>query len=84
MPEKMFKFTVTNERTHETTSFLGQGTNLLDALKDGMKNVDAPFQPKNDGRPRVVHGLAVQTGSGIVKRTLVEFESDEPATIEEL
>lgn len=76
---KMFEFSVRNTKTGESTKFLGQGLNIADALKDGMKCITDTFRPKNDGKARDQNGLGVTTPAGaVVKRTLAEFESDEP------
>lgn len=79
MSLKMFKFSVENTRTGESTAFLGQGDSVEVAFKDGVKNVVDPFRPSSSGARRPEHSLAVTTKSGaIVKRTLAEFQSDQP------
>jgi hypothetical protein len=78
MSEKLFKFTVTNERTHETASFMGQGSTIMDAMKDGLKNIGSK------SRKDIVNSLSILTSSGVVNRTVEEFEGDQPAIIEEL
>ena len=77
MSVKQFKFSVENTRTRESTAFIGQGETIAEALKDGMKCVEATFRPKSDGQNRGQIGLAVHLANGsIVNRPLREFESD--------
>lgn len=88
MSVKQFKFSVENTRTRESASFIGQGETIAEALKDGMKCVEATFRPKSDGQNRGQTGLAVHLANGeVVNRTLREFESDGPIaapTVEDL
>lgn len=78
---KMFEFSVKNTRTGESTAFLGQGTTVEAAFKDGAGNVIASFRPSSDGKKRPAHGLAVTCKDGVIRsRTLGEFEGDEAYT----
>lgn len=74
---KFFEFRVTNKKTGESTGFLGQGETMQEAWSDGTSNVTAIFRPKQDGKARRTHGLAVTTSAGsVVIKTLQEFEGD--------
>lgn len=74
---KQFTFTVENGRTHERIRFIGQGCDIMEALKDALKGADATFRPKNDGKQRDSIGVMAETlKHGIVKRSLKEFEGD--------
>lgn len=77
MSEKLYHFTVRNDRTGETIEFKGQGENLLDACKDGYKLMGDTFRPKNDGRARDPGMCNVTLPDGTkAPRTLKEWESD--------
>lgn len=88
MNPRLYHFTIRNERTGESISFLGQGDKLDDAFKDGVKNCGDTFRPKNDGRQRPPNSCAVTLKNGQrVSRTFSEWDSDKPYTesrIEEL
>lgn len=88
MSVKQFRFSVENTRTRESTAFIGQGETIAEALKDGIKCVEATFRPKSDGQNRGQTGLAVKLANGsVVNRTLREFESDgqvAESTVEDL
>lgn len=84
MSQKLFRFSIENLRTKETTAFIGQGDTIDVAMKDGIKGANTPFRPKNDGKSRPDNGVMVKTSSGAtVRRTLAEFESDIPHEAEE-
>lgn len=74
MSLKLFKFTVENTRTAETTNFLGQGHTVEEAFKDGIKNCRTQFRGKNDGKARDELGMMVQTAQGVKHRPLPEFK----------
>jgi hypothetical protein len=79
MSLKMFEFWVKNPVTGEWIHFLGQGERLLAAAKDGIENLEAPFRPKQNGRPQALTSCAVKLRDGrIVGRLLKAFESDRP------
>jgi len=64
-------------QTGESAGFLGQGTTMQEAWSDGTANVVASFRPKQDGKARRQHGLAVVTKTGgVVIKSLQEFEND--------
>lgn len=72
---KLYRIAVTNMRTRETLSFLGQGVSVAEALKEGMANVQASFRPR-DGVTRESSRVAVTLADGsTVLRTLAEFEA---------
>ncbi len=73
----MFRFSVENMTTRESAAFIGQGTNIKDALADGLKVVQDTFRPKNDGKQRDPFGVMVQLRTGeFVSRKLQDFEGD--------
>lgn len=75
--DRLFHFTVRNDRTGETIEFKGQGENLPDAFKDGYKLMGETFRPKNDGKARDPITCNVTTKDGKkVARTLRDWESD--------
>ncbi len=79
MSLKLFRFSVENMTTHEHAKFIGQGSTIAAAISDGLKVVQDTFRPKNDGKQRDPHGLAVTLPSGeIVNRKLQDFEGDVP------
>lgn len=74
---KMFEIRVTNTRSKETLMFLGQGTTVADAVSDGVKCVQAVFQPK-EGRISEPGNRRVVTADGrTILRTLAAFEEDD-------
>ncbi len=76
---KLFEFAVTNQRTGETISFLGQGLAVEEAFKDGVKNCQDTFKHKNDGKQRDPNSCAVTLKNGQrVLRMFKEWESDLP------
>lgn len=78
MSTHLFKFWAMNMATKQATQFLGQGETLDEAWKDAIKNLNAPFRPKQDGRvhPPIPLTVTLQDGSKIT-RSLQEFERDE-------
>lgn len=75
--DRLFHFTVRNDRTGESIEFKGQGENLPDAFKDGYKLMGETFRPKNDGKARDPMICNVTTKDGKkAPRTLREWESD--------
>jgi hypothetical protein len=83
--EKLFHFSVRNDRTGETIQFKGQGENLPDAFKDGYKLMGDTFRPKNDGKARDPMTCNVTTADGVtVLRTLREWEGDVPHGVVEV
>jgi hypothetical protein len=82
---KIWTVTVTNRVTKETVIFLGQGTNVAEAVADGAKGLGSIFRPKSDGKaaePGAAGGpslCAVILPDGTrVLRTLGDFQSDRP------
>ena len=72
----LFRFDVENLSSRERTSFIGQGDTLQEDFAEGLKNVNEPFRPKQDGKFRPPTGLAVRTAAGqVVTRQVKEFES---------
>lgn len=63
-PLKMFHFTVENTRSKQEFAFLGQGTSVEEAFKDGIANCAAPFRPKQDGRPPILLNICVHNPDG--------------------
>lgn len=76
---KMFEIYVRNPVTKETAKFLGQGTNLKDAVKDGLDGIGKPFRPKQDGKERELTSLGVKLPTGEwVNRSVKNFEAEAP------
>lgn len=83
---KLWPITVTNPRTRETVSFLGQGVTVLEAVSDGAKNCAESYRPNQSGvsmNPGEKGGptrVACRREDGsIVWRSLSEFEADPDA-----
>jgi len=75
----MFRIVVTNLTTKESATFLGQGTTIEDAFKDGYKNTKEPYRHRQDGRPHPPLPLSVTTATGeSVSRELKHFETGIP------
>ena len=76
---KMYRFKVQNMRTREVAGFLGQGMDIAEAFKEGLKNCSDPFRPNSNGKKTHEHGIGVTLPDGReVSRTVKEFESDVP------
>lgn len=79
-PLQMFAFMVRAEKTGETCGFLGQGTTIEEAWKDGCACINAPFRPSSSGgRPNKPLDLSVTLKDGTkVNRPKEAFESGIP------
>lgn len=76
----MFSFRVTNMRTKESATFLGQGEKMEEAFKDGLKNAADTFRASSSGKIRPENCLACHTPDGrVVQRMVRDFESDRGA-----
>lgn len=79
---KLWPITVTHPHSKETISFLGQGTTVLEAVNDGVKNLGETYRPNQSGsagRPGEKGGPSRIGCTGpngkIVWRSLREFEA---------
>lgn len=71
----MFRFSVENMSSGESTDFIGQGETLFEALTDGVKNVNATTRRSGS------KNLLVRTKDGKLEpRTMAEFESKQRGT----
>lgn len=77
---KQFTFWIKNDRTGEATQFIGQGTNVADAFKDGAENAKAHFGTSSSGAPPIsLARLAVRLRDGRrVFRAWQDFEGSVP------
>lgn len=74
---KMYVIQVTHPQTKEVLKFLGQGTTVVEAVTDGVKELGHPFRPKSDGKERGESFMNVVDRDGNpVRRTLKQFEAD--------
>jgi hypothetical protein len=77
----MFRIQVTNMTTEETATFLGQGTTMEEAFKDGYKNVKESYRHRQDGRPHPPLPLTVHTADGAyAPKDVKHFETGIPPT----
>lgn len=78
MSAHLFKFCAMNMTTKQATQFIGQGETLETAFKDAVKNLNAPYRPKQDAKehPPIPLTVTLQDGSKIT-RSLQDWESDE-------
>jgi hypothetical protein len=88
--QRLFKFSVENLSSGESADFIGQGETVLEALSEGVKNVNATWRPSSSGKKTGSHDLMVRTKDGqVVRRSMQEFESKQreaapvPASIPE-
>lgn len=79
---KLWPITVTNPSSKETIRFLGQGTTVLEAVNDGVKNLGETYRPNQSGsagRPGEKGGPSRIGCTGpdgkIAWRSLREFEA---------